>query len=110
MNVNIEFEGRPAIIMELIAPAHTGQRFSAPIYLREYNAEGGDGVHGAIRTTLLPSEAHRFASVIEAHDAYRAINKKHPTRPDGQPNRPLTAFTVSIFPLVELLTKGRGPL
>jgi hypothetical protein len=33
---------------------------------------------------------------VEAHALWTAVSKEKPVREDGQPNRPLTAFNVSI--------------
>ena len=39
-----------------------------------------------------PARAHRFATVDDAHTYWRTPSGR--TRPDGQPDRPLTAFTI----------------
>lgn len=39
------------------------------------------------------SKAREFETVKEAIDYYR---QSHGVRPDGKPNRPLTAFTISV--------------
>ena len=49
-------------------------------------------------TTPDPRRATRFAAA-PATALYRAVDQ--PTRPDGEPNRPLTAFTVDIEPATE---------
>lgn len=41
-------------------------------------------------------QAIHFSSAIEALKMYRTVHATDPIRPDGKPNRPLTAFTVSI--------------
>lgn len=41
-------------------------------------------------------DAHRFADKGAAFEAWRGINQRVPTRKDGKPNRPLTAYTVEI--------------
>lgn len=40
-------------------------------------------------------EAKAYASIIEAREDWIQVDQRQPVRPDGQPNRPLTAFTVT---------------
>lgn len=40
--------------------------------------------------------AKKFPSAREAMEEWRRISRSVPTRPDGKPNRPLTAFTVEV--------------
>jgi len=47
-------------------------------------------------TTADSQEARIFADANEAHEFWRQVSKKNPIRPDGEPNRPLTIFTVAI--------------
>jgi hypothetical protein len=46
-------------------------------------------------TTPDVSGAARYTAA-EAFEVWRSVNPGDPVRPDGQPNRPLTAFSVSI--------------
>jgi hypothetical protein len=86
------------IVIQLVAPAHTGQPFVAPIYVRDFDPDGNHG-RGTLKTTVRAAEAKQFASIAEAHDFWRQQSSTHPLRDDGKPNRPLTAYTVSIFSL-----------
>lgn len=54
--------------------------------------------HGAVRFTRERRNALRFISAGEAFEFY---GQAHGTRPDGEPNRPLTAWSVSIEPVDE---------
>jgi hypothetical protein len=73
-------------------------------YLLEYDPErDGRDPQGApmiahIVTTAKLEEALRFDSGTDATECWRQVCKRNPTRPDGQPNRPLSAFTVTIAP------------
>lgn len=49
-----------------------------------------------IRWTTDPAQAMTFAGGAEALACYRQQSLTVPLRPDGRPNRPLTAYTVSI--------------
>lgn len=57
-----------------------------------------NGVHGRIESTDNPAEAKQFPDIGAALREYR---REYGTRPDRRPNRPLTAYTVSIDPLPE---------
>lgn len=46
-------------------------------------------------------EAMKFESMTEFHMLYRAVDPDNPMRPDGRPNRPLTAFTVEVTKIEE---------
>jgi hypothetical protein len=48
-------------------------------------------------TTPLIAEAARY-DAVEAVKVWLAVDPEHPVRPDGKPNRPLTAFTVEVEP------------
>ena len=50
---------------------------------------------GILRVTRNPAEAKRFAT---AGDALAEWRRPAGMRPDGRPNRPLTAWTVEIVP------------
>lgn len=60
-----------------------------------YNPDA-DGGRGAVRLTVEPTEAATFDTAAEAAEFYRQTSTVRPTRPDGQPNRPLTAYTVML--------------
>jgi len=60
------------------------------------NANGGRG-HATWTPDL--SQAMRFANVKKALEMWKRPSTVQPRRPDGKPNRPLTAYTVEIVPL-----------
>lgn len=64
-------------------------------YVAEYDPDAHDGF-GYVRGTSNIAEAKPFASAAEALGFYRQTSTVRPLRGDGRPNRPLTAFTVSI--------------
>lgn len=73
-------------------------------YLVEYDPDrpslspDGHPMIAHIRTTPDPAQARVFASGSEAMECWRQQSTRDPVRPDGRPNRPLTAFTVEIKP------------
>lgn len=71
---------------------HAGQ------FIKEFDHEAMKGV-GYGEFTKNPHLAKKFAGHTEAWEFWTKVPKIKPTRPDGQPNKPLTAATVSIIPL-----------
>jgi hypothetical protein len=43
-----------------------------------------------------PARARRFDQAMDAWRCYTTVSTTQPTRPDGKPNRPLTAFTILV--------------
>lgn len=66
-------------------------------YLISYDPTIKDDVFTLTFTTDM-HKARRFLTLASAVDCYRKISPNHPTRADGEPNRPLTAYTVSFVP------------
>lgn len=56
---------------------------------------------GMLVSTDDPADARRFDTFAEAVECWRQQSTVSPFRPDGLPNRPLTAFTVEISRLPE---------
>lgn len=63
------------------------------IYLRSYTPDGHGG-RGRIETTEHVAFAKRFDDVKAVLDEWKRPSATHPTRRDGRPNRPLSAFTI----------------
>jgi hypothetical protein len=70
---------------------------STPIgsFLMSYDPEAHEG-RGHTEFTDVLDKAIRFSSVHEAIEFIRQVPKNKPTRPDGKPNRPLTALNLAI--------------
>jgi hypothetical protein len=70
-------------------------------YLVEYdpsrNSFDPDGMPmlAHVVTTKNPSRAKRYENLEAIHAEWTRVDPRQPVRPDGQPNRPLTAFTIS---------------
>ena len=69
-------------------------------YLMTYNPEAFFG-RGDISTTDDVQKARTWPNARLAMEEYRVIPQSRRFRSDGKPNRPLTAFTVEIFPKEE---------
>jgi hypothetical protein len=74
----------------------------APVghFLKSYRPEAHNG-RGEADWTIELRFARRFVSKEQAWEYWRQVPKSRPTRPDGQPNRPLTAYTIAIEPAPE---------
>lgn len=68
-------------------------------YVREYDPTvrkpSGEYDGGILKVTDDPAHAREFATVAEAVEYWR---QPYGLRPDGEPNRPLTAWTVEVLP------------
>jgi len=64
-------------------------------YLRSFDPDAFGG-RGRIDWTPDKAKAIRFKSMTEALAAWKTQSRVCPLRDDGRPNRPLTAFTVSL--------------
>lgn len=70
----------------------------SPTWVAAYDVEAFDG-KGMVELTNDPAKALRFDGLAAAFAAWQSSPKCHPVRlTDGRPNRPLTAYTVSIEP------------
>ena len=65
-------------------------------YLKAYDPDAHAG-RGAVESTSWLSRALKFQTREEAFEFWRQPSTVQPLRADGKPNRPLTAFTVTIM-------------
>lgn len=64
------------------------------LYLKSSDVDANDG-RGSIEAVHDPRDAMRFKSLDQVFDYWRRQSNTVPFRPDGKPNRPLTAFNIS---------------
>ena len=99
-------QGGPYVMMCMGNPGQErpsqGKQNVAGQFLQSYDPEYHGGEGHAVWTRDL-SQAQRFATKVEAAVLYRTIPESKPTRPDGQENRPLTAFSIEIMNLNEAI-------
>jgi hypothetical protein len=55
---------------------------------------------GRIWLTDNRHEAQRFATASDALEAWNTVSKTRPVRPDGRPNKPLSALSIQLEPVV----------
>lgn len=68
--------------------------WSRPVYLESVDIEAHNGV-GLAQFTYDIAEALAWPTFTVAMEAWAAQSVTRPYRPDGRPNRPLTAYSVS---------------
>ena len=68
------------------------------MYLQNFDHDAFNG-QGWGTFTPKRSRARRFADQLAAIDFWKQQSTVRPLRPDGEPNRPMTALTVEIAPL-----------
>lgn len=81
-----------ATVMQLWGDAFGNATPADGQYLKDFDFEAHDG-QGEITMTPDIAEAKGFADFPEAHAFWKRSPECRPTRPDGKPNRPLTATT-----------------
>jgi hypothetical protein len=64
-------------------------------YVKSFDPDAHQG-RGAVTAVPKPEDALQFATTIEALELWKRVSTKHPLRPDGKPNRPLTAYSVEL--------------
>lgn len=84
-------------LIELMATAD-GRPIRVPTFVRSYDPNGiaGQELIGLLTVTRDPSEALRFPDQVAAWMCWKQTSTVMPTRPDGRPNRPLTAWTIRV--------------
>lgn len=75
------------------------------LYLKEYDpgkqgwTPTGKPMAAHIVVVGDPAQAMQFKDLVALMEVRNAIDPEFPERPDGKPNRPLTAFTIEITDL-----------
>ena len=81
---------------------HHGDGTVSGQWLESFDAEANDGWGDAVFTDDI-TKAMKFPSMNEAFELWKTTSKTRPKRPDGKPNRPLTAFTITFESVQEPL-------
>jgi len=83
------------VLIRIVEPVWGGPSDLDGQWLKAYDPDARGG-HGAIKGTPHRKEALRFPDMSAAMKFWRQTSAVLPVRPDGQPNRPLTAFTIEV--------------
>lgn len=70
-----------------------GMGLICPVYLLSFDLDAHEG-RGAIAMTVDPTKALTWPDVADVLAAWKAQSTVRPLRPDGKPNRPLSALTI----------------
>ena len=73
-------------------------------YLVSFDFDAMNGTGFGIFTDK-PEHAMRFKTLRDAMEFWLTASTVKPLRPDGKPNRPLTASTISVFKIEEQLNE-----
>lgn len=84
-----------ACVLQIIEHAAGFPSTLSDLYVVECDVDAHNG-RGSLVGSHNIDEAKRFANMREAMNYWRRVSRVCPFRDDGQPNRPLTAFTVTI--------------
>ena len=91
---------RPTDATHRVVSGECDECAAAGEYVARFDPDGGDPSvvypTGTLETTPHAGRALRFATAGEAWACWQERSRRTPTRPDGKPNRPLTAFMVEI--------------
>lgn len=98
--------GEPVWFLQAIGvPGIADEFIGEPVYLSEFDPDGHGG-RGSFDWTADPDKAIRFPLASAARALWQTQSASVPLRPDGKPNRPLTAFTVDIVQVSELARRS----
>jgi hypothetical protein len=65
------------------------------LYIEEFLPDLDEQGRGHAFVTVRKDKAKQFADMEAALEFWKQQSKRRPLRPDGKPNRPLTAYTVT---------------
>lgn len=85
-----------AVLIRIIENAAGLACLEAGMFVAEMDVDAFNG-QGRLVAAADPANARRFATVRKALEYYKRPSTVRPWRPDGKPNRPLTAYTVEIL-------------
>jgi hypothetical protein len=64
-------------------------------------------IRGEVKLTPYIDKAKKFSTPVDAALQFKEIHPNFPVRPDGLPNRPITAFTIEVVKADELTEEIR---
>ena len=67
------------------------------MFVKSMDFEAHDG-RGSISPTDDVEKAKHFISARQAYEYFNMVPANRPVRPDGKPNKPLTAFNLEVLP------------
>jgi hypothetical protein len=82
--------------VRIVANADGSPCPTAGCYVKHYTADGWRGL-GHLVVTDNTDDARQYRDAAAAFADWKRTSTTHPVRPDGKPNRPLTAYTVEFI-------------
>lgn len=86
-----------SFVLHIVAPAIGGPSDLDGKYVKAYDPNARDG-RGHITGTDDRTQALKFENAGDAFSFWRQQSTVRPLRPDGRPNKPLTAYHIEIMP------------
>lgn len=92
-------DNRSHVVIRLLSIANGEPHPASGKYVRYYDPSPADTIIPVadLFTTDDINSAKQYPTIQDAIKEYRRIDTRNPIRPDGQPNRPLTAFHVEFI-------------
>lgn len=85
------------VVIRIVGLANGEQSGAEGQFVHEYTPNGFEG-RGDLVLTRVRDRAKRYPDAAAAMEDWRRVSETHPVRPwDGEPNRPMTAFTVEMI-------------
>jgi hypothetical protein len=78
-----------SLIIQIVGGYYNG------LYIQEFHPDTDPLGLGEVITTPHADMAKQFADFESAIEFWKQQSKRMPLRPDGKPNRPLTAFSIT---------------
>jgi hypothetical protein len=85
------------VALKIIERADQGPTSVGGCFVKSVDFNAFEG-RGHVTVTLKRRRAKEFPDFKAALEYWQTISTEVPVRPDGKPNRPLTAYTVEIVP------------
>lgn len=93
---------KPPYVIRILACADgaplKGLEGGPNLFVESYRLDDAAG-RGAVVFTHEPAKARRFDTKTACFAAWSATHQRAPVRPDGRPNKPLTAYHAEFLPL-----------
>jgi hypothetical protein len=82
-------------VIRIVGLADGTPTVASGAYVQDYTPDGNDG-QGDLVLTARRELAKTYDDPMAAIEDWKATSTTHPVRDDGKPNRPLTAFTITV--------------
>jgi hypothetical protein len=84
-----------SVVIRIMGVADGRPSTAEGLYVRDMDVDAHEG-RGLLDATPFVEDALHFESHADALAYWQRVSDVAPVRPDGKPNRPLTAYTVTL--------------